>query len=74
MEPGRKVRVLLVDDNFMVRQTMRDILQPYADIEVVGEASDGDEAIACVGMLQPVLYRDGYEYAQDGRYPRHAVD
>ena len=56
MEPGRKVRVLLVDhDNFMVRQTMRDILQPHADIEVVGEASDGDEAIACEGMLQLVL-------------------
>jgi len=55
MEPGRKVRVLLVDDNFMVRQTMRDILQPHSDIEVVGEASDGDEAVASVGMLQPVL-------------------
>jgi DNA-binding NarL/FixJ family response regulator len=47
--------VLLVDDNSMVRQTMRDLLQPHADIEVVGEASDGDEAVACVGMLQPVL-------------------
>lgn len=55
MEPGSKVRVLLVDDNFLVRQTMRDILQPYPDIEVVGEASDGDEAVAYVGMLQPVL-------------------
>ena len=55
MEPGSKVRVLLVDDNFMVRQTMRDILQRHPDIEVVGEASDGDEAVAYVGMLQPVL-------------------
>ena len=55
MEPGSKVRVLLVDDNFLVRQTMRDILQPHPDIEVVGEASDGDEAVAYVGMLQPVL-------------------
>jgi DNA-binding NarL/FixJ family response regulator len=55
MEPGSKVRVLLVDDNFMVRQTMRDILQSHSDIEVVGEASDGDEAVAYVGMLQPVL-------------------
>ena len=53
MEPGSKVRVLLVDDNFLVRQTMRDILQPYPDIEVVGEASDGDEAIACAGRFQP---------------------
>ena len=55
MEQGSKVRVLLVDDNFMVRQAMRDILQAHPDIEVVGEASDGDEAVAYVGMLQPVL-------------------
>jgi DNA-binding NarL/FixJ family response regulator len=55
MEPGSKVRVLLVDDNFLVRQTMRDILQPHPDIEVVGEASDGNEAVAYVGILQPVL-------------------
>jgi DNA-binding NarL/FixJ family response regulator len=55
MEPGSKVRVLLVDDNFMVRRTMRDILQPHTDIEVVGEASDGDEAVTYVGMLKPAL-------------------
>ena len=47
--------MLLVDDNFLVRQTMRDILQPHPDIEVVGEASDGNEAVAYVGILQPVL-------------------
>jgi DNA-binding NarL/FixJ family response regulator len=55
MEPESTVRVLLVDDNFMVRQTMRDILKPHPDIEVVGEASDGDEAFAYVRMLQPAL-------------------
>jgi DNA-binding NarL/FixJ family response regulator len=55
MGSGSKVRVLLVDDNFLVRQTMRNILQPHPDIEVVGEASDGDEAFAYVGVLQPVL-------------------
>ena len=55
MEPESKVRVLLVDDNSLVRQTMRDILQPHSDVEVVGEASDGQEAVAYVGMLQPVL-------------------
>lgn len=55
MEPGSKVRVLLVDDSSLVRQTMRDILQRHSDIEVVGEASDGNEAVAYVGALQPVL-------------------
>ena len=55
MEPGNKVRVLLVDDHFIVRQTLRGLLQAYPNIEVVGEASDGDEAIACVGRLQPAV-------------------
>jgi DNA-binding NarL/FixJ family response regulator len=50
---GSKIRVLLVDDLFIVRQTLRCVLQPYANIEVVGEASDGYEAVAYVGMLQP---------------------
>jgi DNA-binding NarL/FixJ family response regulator len=67
MEQGSKVRVLLVDDNFMVRQTMRDILQPYPDIEVVGEASDGHEALAYVGMLQPaVVVMDMNMHKMDG--------
>jgi DNA-binding NarL/FixJ family response regulator len=52
MEIGSKVRVLLVDDQPNVRRTLSLILQPYPNIEVVGEASDGDEAVASVGTLQ----------------------
>jgi DNA-binding NarL/FixJ family response regulator len=55
MEPGNNVRVLLVDDHVIVRQTLRGLLQAYPNIEVVGEASDGAEAIACVGRLQPAV-------------------
>jgi DNA-binding NarL/FixJ family response regulator len=55
MEHNGTVRVLLVDDLFIVRQTLRCILQPYADIEVVGEASDGDEAVNRVGLLRPAV-------------------
>ena len=53
MEQTRTVRVLLVDDLFIVRQTLRCILQPYPDIEVVGDASDGNEAVAYVARFQP---------------------
>ena len=53
MSPDNKVRVLIVDDHFIVRQTFRCILKHYPNIEVVGEASDGDEAIACAGRFQP---------------------
>jgi DNA-binding NarL/FixJ family response regulator len=48
-----QIRVLLVDDNVRVRQTLRSILKPYSNIEVVGEASDGDEAFTSVGQVQP---------------------
>jgi len=37
----------------MVRQGMRSILDAYADVEVVGEAADGQEAISLVNQLRP---------------------
>lgn len=55
MQPDNKVRVLIVDDQFIVRQTMRCILAHHPNIEVVGEASDGDEAIAYTGRFQPAV-------------------
>lgn len=47
------IRVLLVDDHAMMRQGLRTVLDGYADLEVVGEADDGHEAIAAVEQLQP---------------------
>ena len=47
------LRVLLVDDHPLFRQTMRDLLKDYPSLEVVGEASNGVEAVACVGKLKP---------------------
>jgi CheY-like chemotaxis protein len=55
MESGNRIRVLLVDDDVRVRQTLNSILKPYSNIEVVGEASDGDEAVTSVGMLRPAV-------------------
>jgi PAS domain S-box-containing protein len=50
-----RIRVLLVDDHAMVRQGLRSILDGYADIEVVGEASDGLEAIDEFERLRPAV-------------------
>lgn len=50
---SKGIRVLLVDDHAMVRQGMRSILDAYADVEVVGEAADGQEAISLVNQLRP---------------------
>ena len=55
MGSGNQIRVLLVDDNDRVRQTLRSILKAYSNIEVVGEASDGDEAFTSVGTLRPAV-------------------
>ena len=45
-DPGRPVRILLVDDEPLVRQGMRLILDAEDDLEVIGEAGDGTEALA----------------------------
>jgi PAS domain S-box-containing protein len=47
------IRVVLVDDHAMVRQGLKSLLQEYLDIELVGEASNGEEAVALVERLQP---------------------
>lgn len=48
-----RIRVLLVDDHAMVRQGLRSVLENYPDIEVVGEAADGKEALALVERIRP---------------------
>jgi DNA-binding NarL/FixJ family response regulator len=47
------VRVLIVDDVAQVRQSLRTVLSLTADIEVVGEAVDGREAVQQVEALHP---------------------
>lgn len=47
------VRILLVDDHPIVRQGLRTLLEARSGWEVVGEASDGVEALEKVETLQP---------------------
>ncbi|MEJ2735558.1 MAG: response regulator transcription factor [Anaerolineae bacterium] len=47
------IRVLVVDDHAIVRKGIRALLAEIADIEVVGEASDGQEAIDQADALSP---------------------
>lgn len=47
------IRVMLVDDNAGFRQRMSRVLQLQGDIEVVGEAADGNEAVARARELRP---------------------
>ena len=56
-EPGRteldRIRVMSVDDHEMVRRGMKFLFQAFDDIEVVGTASSGEEALRLCGELQP---------------------
>ena len=49
----KKITVLLVDDHGLVRRGFRRMLEDEPDIAVVGEASDGDEAIRLARELKP---------------------
>lgn len=48
-----KIRVLIVDDHTIVREGVRMLLEAQGDIEVVGEATDGADAIAKVSETKP---------------------
>ncbi|HWH26364.1 MAG TPA: response regulator, partial [Pseudolysinimonas sp.] len=47
------IRVLIADDQAMVRAGFAALLNANDDIEVVGEAADGEQAVARAGELQP---------------------
>jgi DNA-binding NarL/FixJ family response regulator len=47
------IRVLLVDDHAILREGLRSLLSLHEDIEVVGEAGDGREALTLADLLKP---------------------
>jgi len=49
----RKIRVLLADDHQLMRSGLRLMLERESDMSVVGEASDGREAVALAKSLKP---------------------
>jgi DNA-binding NarL/FixJ family response regulator len=53
MKANHKITVLLVDDHSLVRRGFRRMLEDEPDITVVGEASDGEEAVKLARELEP---------------------
>ena len=54
----RPIRIVLADDHPVVRIGVRNMLTEHEGFEVVGEASDGDDAITQTLDLQPVWHHD----------------
>jgi len=48
-----KIKVLLAEDHSLVRESIRRFLEKESDIEVVGEAGDGEEMVALTKKLKP---------------------
>ncbi|WP_240759423.1 response regulator, partial [Phytoactinopolyspora endophytica] len=63
----RSIRVLLADDQDLVRAGFRVILGAETDIDVVGEASDGDQVVALAKEIEPdVILMDVQMPGTDG--------
>jgi len=48
-----KIRVLIADDHAVLREGMRHLLEQERDLEIVGEAGDGEEAVKLASELKP---------------------
>ncbi len=56
-----KIKVLIVDDSFLMRRLLRDILEEDPDIEVIGVARSGEEALKLLKNLEPDVITLDYE-------------
>src|SRR5215204_6598365 len=53
--PKKKIKTLVVDDEPLARRNLRVLLKGDAEVDVVGEAGSGPEALALIGELSPDL-------------------
>lgn len=49
------IRVVIADDQALFREGLRTLLSTRAEVDVVGEAANGEEAVALVGRLHPAV-------------------
>ncbi len=71
---ARPARILIADDHAFVRESLRDALEDEAGLEVVGEASDGQEALELCRDLEPdLVLMDVRMPRMDGLQATHAI-
>ena len=67
MEQTERIRVMVVDDHYMVREGLKVFLSTIDDIEVVGEAENGAEAVErCLELRPDVVLMDMLMPVMDG--------
>jgi NarL family two-component system response regulator LiaR len=70
----KRIRVMIVDDHAVVRSGLSAFLSVYPDLEMVGEAESGEDALARIGLLQPdVILMDLMMPGMDGVQTTRAV-
>ena len=55
MKDGAKIRILVADDHFVVRMGLTALVNTESDLEVVGEAADGAQAVVAFEKHKPDL-------------------
>jgi DNA-binding NarL/FixJ family response regulator len=55
MKAGGKIRILIADDHFIVRMGLTALVNMEPDMEVIGEAANGAQAVDIFGKLNPDL-------------------
>ena len=61
-----KIRTLIVDDMSLARERLKHALAADAEIEVVGEAANGREAIAAINLAPDLVFLDVQMPQMDG--------
>jgi two-component system LytT family response regulator len=55
VEPGKKIRTMIVDDEDLARQVLREFLSRHPEIEIVAECANGFQAVKSAAELEPDL-------------------
>ena len=74
MSETQPIKVMIVDDHPIVRDGLKNMLLAFDDLLLVGEATDGAEAVACCRQHQPdVILMDLYMPVLDGLAATRAI-
>jgi len=49
----KQIRVLLIEDHFLARMALHSVLSGHSQIQIIGEASDGETGVAMYRSLRP---------------------